>query len=59
MFKKLKEKLSMTFLLKFLDFSKLFETHIDASGFTIGGVLIKDRHPPLKAKKLIRAQLKK
>jgi hypothetical protein len=50
MFKKLKEKISMTFLLKFLDFLKLFETHIDASGFTIRGVLIEDRHPPLKAK---------
>jgi hypothetical protein len=28
----------------------LFETHIDASGFTIGGVLMEDKHPPLKAK---------
>ncbi len=45
MFKKLKEKLSMTLMLKFLDFSKFFETHINANGCTIGGVLMEDRHP--------------
>jgi hypothetical protein len=45
MLKKLKEKLSTTLMLKFLDFSKSFETHINASGFTIGGVLVENKHP--------------
>ncbi len=47
-------------MLKFLDFSKSFETHINASGFTIGGMLMEDRHPiTFESKKLMRAQLKK
>ncbi len=60
MFKKLKEKVSTTLMLKFLDFSKLFEIHINANEFTIGGVLMEDGHPiTLEGKKLTRAQLKK
>jgi hypothetical protein len=60
MFKKLKEKLSTTLMLKFLDFFKSFETHINANGFTIRGVLMEDRHPiTLESKKLMRAQFKK
>jgi hypothetical protein len=60
MFKKLKEKLSTAFMLKFLEFSKSFEMHINARGFTIGGVLMEDRHPiTCESKKLMRAQLKR
>jgi len=31
-------------MLKFLNFTKLFEVHIDASDFTINGVLMQDGH---------------
>ncbi len=53
------EKISMALVLKFLHFSKSFEMHINASGFTIGAMLMEDRHPiTFESKKLMRAQLK-
>ncbi len=36
----LKAKLSSTLMLQFSDFVKPFEVHTNASGFTIGGVLM-------------------
>jgi hypothetical protein len=55
----LKEKLSSTPMLKFLDFTKLFEVHIDVSDFTIGGVLMQNGHPiTFGSKKLCGAQLR-
>jgi hypothetical protein len=44
-FEELKEKLSSTSILKFLDFTKMFEVHIDVSEFVVYGVFIQDRHP--------------
>ncbi len=38
-FKDLKEKLLFTFVLKFIDFTKLFKVHVDASDFAIRGVI--------------------
>jgi hypothetical protein len=35
----LKEKLLFTFVLKFIDFTKLFKVHVDASDFAIRGVI--------------------
>jgi hypothetical protein len=46
-------------MLKFPYFRKLFEVHIDASDFTIGGVLMQDAHPiTFESKKLCGAQLR-
>jgi hypothetical protein len=44
-FEELKEKLSSTPILKFPNFTKLFEVHINASDFAIYGVFIQDGHP--------------
>ncbi len=45
-------------MLKFLNFTKPFEIHIDASGFAIGGVLMQDGHPiAFKNKKICGVQL--
>lgn len=44
--------------MKFLDFTKLFEVHIDASDFTINKVFMQDGHPiAFENKKLYGAQL--
>jgi hypothetical protein len=60
MLKKLKEKLSTTLMLKFLDFSKSFETHINACGFIVGGVLMEDKHPiTFESKKIDESPIKK
>jgi len=41
-------------VLRFLDFSKPFEVHIDVSGFAIGGVLMQEGHPNVfESKKLL------
>jgi hypothetical protein len=45
MFKKLKERFSLIIMLKFPNFFKLFEVHLDASEFAIGGVLMQEMHP--------------
>lgn len=55
----LKEKLLSAPMLKFPYFTKLFEVHIDASDFTIGGVFMQDAHPiTFESKKLCGAQLR-
>jgi hypothetical protein len=60
MFKKLKEKISTTLTLKFLDFSKSFEMHINASGFTIESVLMEDKHLiTFESKKIDESPIKK
>ncbi len=60
MFKKLKEKISTTLMLKFLDFLKSFEMHINASGFTIESVLMEDMHPiTFESKKIDESPIKK
>jgi hypothetical protein len=41
----LKNKFSFAPILKFLDFTKPFEVHIDAIDFAIGGVFMQDGHP--------------
>lgn len=41
----LKERLFNSPILKFLDFTKPFEVHIDASEFVIKDVLMQERHP--------------
>jgi len=43
-FKDLKKKLSSTLVLKFPNFIKLFEIHIDASDFTISAVFLQYGH---------------
>jgi hypothetical protein len=54
----LKNKLSSTLVLNFLDFTKPFEVHTNASDFIIGGVLMQDGHPIIfESKKLHGAQL--
>ncbi len=45
MFGVLKERLFNSPILKFLDFTKPFEVHIDASEFVIKDVLMQERHP--------------
>ncbi len=58
MFEDLKNKLSFAPILKFLDFTKLFEAHIDANDFAIGGVLMQDGHLiAFESKKLYGARL--
>jgi hypothetical protein len=44
-FKKLKLRLPTIPMLKFLNFTKPFEVHIDENGFAICGVLMQDGHP--------------
>jgi len=39
-FEDLKNKLSSTLVLKFLDFTKPFEVHTNANDFAVGGVLM-------------------
>jgi len=39
-FEDLKNKLSSTLVLKFLNFTKLFEVHTNVNDFAIGGVLM-------------------
>jgi hypothetical protein len=57
-FEDLKNKLSFAPVLKFLDFTKLFEVHIDANDFAIDGVLMQDGHSiSFESKKLYGAQL--
>ncbi len=47
-------------MLKFLDFSKSFETHINACGFIVGGVLMEDKHPiTFESKKIDESPIKK
>lgn len=49
----------MALVLKFFNFSKPFEFHINASGFAIGGVLIQDGHPIVfKSKKFMEIKLR-
>jgi hypothetical protein len=45
MFEKLKVRLSIAFVLRFLDFSKPFKVHTNSSGFVVGGVLMQEAHP--------------
>ncbi len=59
MFEELKVRLSITFVLKFLVFSKPFNVHIKSSGFVVGGVLMQEGHPvAFESKKLVGAQLR-
>jgi hypothetical protein len=52
----LKGKLSSSPMLRFSDFVKSFEVHIDASGFAINGVLMQEGHPiTFESKKLAGA----
>ena len=44
-FEKLKSKLSSLPVLKFPEFNKPFEVHMDVSDFAIGGVLMQDGRP--------------
>jgi hypothetical protein len=45
-------------MLKFSDFTKLFEVHVNASDYIIGGVFMQDGHPlTFKSKKLSGEQL--
>ncbi len=54
----MKNKLSFVHVLTFLDFTKLFEIHIDASDFTISGMFMQDGHwIAFESKKLCGAQL--
>jgi hypothetical protein len=58
--KDLKEKISSTFMLKFLNFTKPFKVHTNASDFTIGGVLMQNGHPiTFDSKKFCDDQLTK
>jgi hypothetical protein len=41
----LKDKFSSTLVLKFPNFTKLFEVHTDVNDFVIGGVLMQEGHP--------------
>jgi hypothetical protein len=46
-------------MLRFPNFAKPFEVHIDASGFVIGGVLMQEGHPiTFESVKLVGAQLR-
>ncbi len=55
-FEDLKNKRSSALMLRFLDFIKPFEVHIDASDFAIDKVLMQDGHPiAFKSKKLCEA----
>ncbi len=57
-FKKLKLRLPTMPMLKFLNFTKPFEVHIDENGFAICGVLMQDGHPIVfENKKHVRAQI--
>ncbi len=59
MFEKLKVRLSIAIVLKFLDFSKPFKVHTNSSGFAEGGVFIQEGHPiAFESKKLVGAQLR-
>jgi len=52
----LKMKLLSTLMLQFLNFKKPFEVHNNANGFTIGKVLMQEKHPiAFESKKLARA----
>jgi hypothetical protein len=54
-----RKKLSSTPILKFLDFTKLFKIHTNASDFTIGRVLMHEGHSiTFESKKLYGAHLK-
>jgi hypothetical protein len=56
MFKKLKERFSLILMLKFPNFFKLFEVHLNASEFAIGSVLMQEMHPiAFVNKKLVKA----
>jgi hypothetical protein len=58
-FEELKVRLSIAFVLKFLDFSKPFKVHTNSSGFVVGGVLMQEGHPiAFESKKLVGAQLR-
>ncbi len=55
----LKGKLLLTLVLQFLDFAKLFEMHMDVSGFVIGAVLMQEGHLiTFENKKLVGAELR-
>ncbi len=58
-FDDLKVRRSSTPVLRFMDFIKPFEVHINASEITIDKVLMQDRHPiAFKNKKLCGAHLR-
>jgi hypothetical protein len=58
-FNLLKRKLLLALILQFLDFAKLFEMHMDASGFVIGAVLMQEGHLiTFESKKLVGAELR-
>jgi hypothetical protein len=58
-FEELNGKISMIFMLKYFNFSKSFQIHIDAIGFAIKGVLMPDGHViTFESKKLVKAPLK-
>jgi hypothetical protein len=55
----LKKKLSTLLVFKYLDFTKPFEVHTNASGFAIGSVLMQEGHIiAFECKKSTGAQLK-
>jgi hypothetical protein len=57
-FEDLKNKLSSAPVLKFLNFTKLFEIHIDVNDFAISGVHMQDgRSISFESKKFYGAQL--
>jgi hypothetical protein len=57
-FEDLKEKLSSTLVLKFMDSTKSFEVHTNQNDFVINGVLIQNGHPiAFESKKFYGAQL--
>ena len=58
-FNELKRLLSTAGVLKYLEFDKAFEVHMDASDFAIGEVLMQDGHlVAYESKKLTRCQLR-
>ncbi len=55
----LKERLFTSPTLKFIDFTKPFEVHIDTNKFAIIGMLVQEKHPiTFENKKLVKAQLR-
>jgi hypothetical protein len=56
---RVKEFFSFAFMLKFPNFTKPFEMHTNANGFTIWGVLMQNKYViTFERKKLMRPQLR-